>query len=155
MEIIYSNEDFFIDNLLHRRIFLAGPTPRKHLGGTSWRPEAIEILKELGYDGIVFVPEPKGAEICFDYDNQIEWEFKALQNSSIICFWIPRKLGILNGLTTNIEFGRYVSLGFNCSYGRPEDSDNNRYLDLFWRKHAKQPIFNTLRATLAYTVERT
>jgi hypothetical protein len=39
-----------------KSIFLAGPTPRTP-GIISWRKEACEILEELGFNGIVYVPE--------------------------------------------------------------------------------------------------
>ena len=41
---------------LKKSIFLAGPTPRSK-EVKSWRPEAIRLLKEKGFDGVVFVPE--------------------------------------------------------------------------------------------------
>ena len=39
-----------------KSIFLAGPTPREK-DIISWRNEAIKILENLGFDGIVYVPE--------------------------------------------------------------------------------------------------
>lgn len=38
-----------------KSIFLAGPTPRGE-NVISWRAEACEILKQLGFDGVVYVP---------------------------------------------------------------------------------------------------
>lgn len=39
-----------------KSIFLAGPTPRDEKI-KSWRITACERLNELGFDGIVYVPE--------------------------------------------------------------------------------------------------
>jgi hypothetical protein len=41
-----------------KSIFLAGPTPRRP-EVASWRPDALRILQEAGYDGVVFVPEDR------------------------------------------------------------------------------------------------
>ena len=37
-------------------IFLAGPTPRSN-DIKSWREEAIKILEQLEFEGIVYIPE--------------------------------------------------------------------------------------------------
>ena len=42
-----------------RAISLCGPTPRNNKV-TSWRKEALNILQNINYDGIVYVPELKG-----------------------------------------------------------------------------------------------
>lgn len=39
-----------------KSIFLAGPTPREEKVA-SWRVAAVKKLEELGFDGVVFVPE--------------------------------------------------------------------------------------------------
>lgn len=45
-----------------KSIFLAGPTPRSK-EVQSWRPEALRILKNLGYDGQVYVKYRNPIEI--------------------------------------------------------------------------------------------
>ena len=90
-----------------KSIFLAGPTPRKN-DVKSWRPEACRYLQEQGFNGIVYVPELSTKEALFSYDKQIEWEWEALDNASIIIFWIPRELPDMPAFTTNVEFGYYV-----------------------------------------------
>lgn len=54
MKINYYENEEVVKN--EKSIFLAGPTPRtrEFLG---WRPQAIEILKNLGFDGAVYSPE--------------------------------------------------------------------------------------------------
>jgi len=70
--INYSDEE-----VVHKTpsIFLAGPSPRD-TGLTSWRVEATRILQELGFLGVVYVPEQKD-RIQFDYLNQVSWEQEA------------------------------------------------------------------------------
>ena len=36
-------------------IFLAGPSPRD-AADPNWRPEALETLERLGFEGVVFAP---------------------------------------------------------------------------------------------------
>ena len=54
-----------------KSIFLAEPTPRS-LDVETWRKEAIKILKDLGFDGVVYVPELEHDNRTFNYDNQLE-----------------------------------------------------------------------------------
>ena len=54
-------------------IFLVGPTPRD-AGVRSWRPDALRILKHLGYDGLVLVPEPEDGIWPEHFLDQVEWE---------------------------------------------------------------------------------
>jgi hypothetical protein len=130
----------------HPSIFLAGPTPRSP-EVRSWRPEAVDILKELGFAGAVLVPERRDWSVEFSYRDQLEWEFEALETCSVIAFWVPRDMQTLPGFTTNVEFGRYVGSG-RCVYGRPDGSPHTSYLDWLYRKLTARQPENSLRATL-------
>ena len=142
MEVIYANMKPKFDK---PSIFLAGPTYRKGdevVEGSFWRKDAINILKKsewknfrIGmnkFDGIVFAPE-RDDWSNFNYENQCEWEYECLENCTIIAFWIPRNREHLKARTTNVEFGRYVA-NSKTLYGRPDDSDDNKYLDWLYRK---------------------
>lgn len=122
-------------------IFLAGPTLRNASFDDSWRKTACEILKELGFDGIIYIPEFKEGENPFDFMNQVEWERDGLMNADIILFHIPRKLPELSGFTTNVEFGMYLAKRPNniilCS---PEDAEKNRYLEWLYLKEIPNGI---------------
>jgi hypothetical protein len=109
-------------------IFLAGPTPRSK-DVESWRPEACKILKKLGYQGLVFIPEPEG-DSWPDYMGQVKWEKWGLTNCDTILFWVPRNLTDMPAFTTNVEFGFYMGKTPNrVHYGRPADAEKCRYLD--------------------------
>ena len=125
-----------------KSIFLAGPTPRS-LDVETWRKEAIKILNELGFDGIVYVPELEVDNRTFNYDNQVWWEREALYNASSIVFWIPRSAS-LPAFTTNVEFGYWIARNNDkVIYGRPDASERNRYLDwLYQAETGKKPINN-------------
>jgi ADP-ribose pyrophosphatase YjhB (NUDIX family) len=157
LEIVYNRQTPSIS--FSKSIFLAGPTPRNK-NVKSWREEAIEILKNLNYDGIIFSPEdnPDNPEICFPdyetdpegYKEQVKWEQKWLSSCDCILFWIPRELSTLPGFTTNVEFGIYYKSG-KISIGAPKDSAKNNYLKvtseaegLIWYEDLKECIINAL-----------
>jgi len=135
-------------------IFLAGPTPRD-LNVASWRAEALRILGELEFKGLVLVPERHNWQIRFDYTDQVEWEHEGLYRSSCVAFWVPRKMTTLPGLTTNVEFGALVGSkneSRRVIYGRPEDSEKNRYLDWFYHRYTGERPCRTLLETLTNAV---
>lgn len=83
MKVIYARER------LKPSIFLAGPTPRDQ-ETKSWRPKALKLLKKYEFEGTIYVPEDRGLIAQSNYDAQIQWEWMALEASTVIAFWIPR-----------------------------------------------------------------
>lgn len=130
-------------------VFLAGPSPRGR--GGSWRPAALDVLREFGFAGPVFVPERPDWSVKFDYLDQVEWEFAGLEACAAVAFWVPRDVAALPGFTTNVEFGRYVGRK-PCAYGRPPDAPHTRYLDWLYTKLTGDMPADALRATLAAAV---
>ena len=129
MTIIHSREE--LPKQLTKSIFLAGPTPRndKSLG---WRNEALQILDNLNYDGVVYVPENRDDKPFNpdDKDDQIEWEHKCLKAADAIVFWIPREFREdheMIALTTNVEFGLFFNTD-KLVIGGPDDAVKNDYL---------------------------
>lgn len=124
-------------------IFLAGCTPRDN--SPSWRPEAIQLFEQLGFQGTLIAPEP----FCNDYAAQVEWESYYLHHADIILFWLPRNMKTgMYGLTSNVEFGIHLH-GGKIIYGRPDGSDNNRYLDYCYRKFYQQDPYDELEQLVA------
>ncbi len=70
-----------------KSIFLAGPTPRGE-NVDSWRTEACKILEQIGFDGVVYVPEYSTWKPKADYVDQAMWERIALTNATVI--WLYR-----------------------------------------------------------------
>lgn len=126
-KIVYAMEE--MPKKITKSIFLAGPTPRSK-NVESWRKEALDILNKKGYDGVVFIPEPRNDKWNENYNEQIDWERKFLDASDCIVFWIPRELreDFENiALTTNVEFGLYCKSG-KVVAGAPKEAEKNRYL---------------------------
>jgi len=147
LKVVYAKED--LPTEIVKSIFFAGPTPRD-LEVPSWRPEAIKLLEALGYDGHVFVPEPRDGKFSGDYTSQIEWETRALNQADIIIFWVPRDMKTLPALTTNIEWGLWADTG-KCVLGTPTGAEHVRYLQWMATK-MKVPNYSTLEATLQEAV---
>jgi hypothetical protein len=129
-------------------IFLAGPTPRRK-EDVSWRDRAVELFREYGFRGALFVPEAhtKTEQVTFDYDKQVDWEDKHLNSCSCIMFWVPRSLPNFPAFTTNVEFGRFVGTR-PCVYGRPSASEKNRYLDWLYTKKTSWIPHESLEETV-------
>lgn len=138
MQVNYSDQEVI---LARKSIFLAGPTPRDE-AVHSWRPYAIKLLREMGFDGVVYVPEYETGEVLHNYDNQIEWEWKALDQAGAILFWVPRNLETMPAFTTNVEFGYWVR-DDRAFYGRPSSAVLVRYLDSLYKRHHKDRLVYT------------
>ena len=150
MKINYSDENIIKGE---KSIFLAGPTPRSK-DVISWRMEACSILKNIGFDGIVYVPEYSSWKQKESYVDQAMWERIALTEATTIVFWIPRHLLDMPAFTTNVEFGYWLHTG-KVIYGRPDNAEKIKYLDwLYELDYDKKPI-NNLQELLQLAVAKT
>lgn len=110
-------------------VFLAGPTPRNDKV-ESWRPAMLEVLREVGYDGVAYLPEPRHGQWPRHYIDQMKWELEAISKSTWSFVWVPRNLDTLPGFTTNIEFGEMLhTRPDRMLYGRPDGAPKTRYMD--------------------------
>ena len=133
-----------------KSIYLAGPTQNKE----EWKEEAVQILSKLGFDGIVYVPEPHVNEINVDYNNQVSWEIEALKDSSVIVFWIPSDTKIMP--STNINFGYWISKNKDkVIYGRSKRTEESMYLDWLYENETNIKPINNLKMLLNSAIEMT
>lgn len=137
---------------LPKSIFLAGPTPRSK-DVPSWRPEALLILERLGFAGNVYLPEAADWAPHEHYDDQVHWEWEALNLSTVVVFWVPRDLKTMPALTTNVEFGLLAQSG-KLILGYPETAPKMMYLGKLAARHGA-PVFHTLESTLKAAVAST
>ncbi len=149
MRVNYSDEEVIKGE---KAIFLAGPTPRSK-DVISWRKEACDILRDLGFDGVVYDPEYSNMEPRENYEDQAMWERMALTEATVIVFWVPRHLPEMPAFTTNVEFGYWLHTG-KAIYGRPDNAEKIKYLDwLYELDYGIKPI-NDLRELLARAVKK-
>lgn len=151
MKVIYYYDE--PPNSYTKSIFLAGPSPRTS-DTQSWRPEALRILEAKGFDGVVFVPEPKpGDNSQYEWSKAPKWEHRMLDMADIVLFWVPRDISILPndelklpGFTTNVEFGHWVNSG-KAVLGYPPRAPHTSYLR-FMADEFHVPTLFTLEDTV-------
>ena len=149
MQVVYVGQDF--PTSFSKSIMLVGPTPREAYV-PSWRPEALRILENLGYDGVVFVPEVEHNTWNRSYEVQIETEERMLHTADCIVCWIPRELSTMPAFTTNDEYGTWKYSGkivFGAPLGTPKVNYQRYYADKL-----SIPSHTTLEATLTSAIER-
>ncbi len=152
MNIVYSDSSPIFDEK-KPSVFLVGPTPRS-LDVPSWRPEAIQILRDLEFDGAIFVPERSNWEANQSYYNQVEWEYFCLSKATHIVAWVPRCMQTMPALTTNVEFGYWLaSTPERFFYGRPKDAPHTDYLDWMYEKITKRWPTKDLKTLLQTALE--
>lgn len=156
MEVVYAGEE--MPEKFTKSIFLAGPTPRNKEEQESWRPDALEILRDKGFDGVVFIPEDRSGKFKHSYDDQVEWEEKYLHIADCIVFWVPRDIEPdskgypkMAAFTTNVEFGTWQSSG-KIVFGAPPKATKNGYLKYYAEKY-NVPMSETLADTLDDAME--
>lgn len=147
--VVYVGQEF--PAAIQKSIMLVGPTPRSP-EVPSWRPEAIRILTEIGYDGVVFVPEGEHETWTTNYDTQVETEERMLRTADCIVCWVPRHIERMPAFTTNDEWGTWKYSG-KVVFGAPPDTPKVRYQQ-YYAKKLGIPSFNTLEDTLRAAVAR-
>ena len=144
LTLVYAQEA--IPNTITRSVFLAGPSlrPGQEIGNVSWREKALQVLKMLEYDGVVFIPEAKTGNFTdFNYENQIQWETKCLRLADNILLYLNRDMDKeLYGLTSNDEWGQWKESG-KCILITEHTADHVRYQE-WWANELKVPLFHDL-----------
>jgi hypothetical protein len=96
------------DELAFGSVFLAGPTSRHQILEYNCRCQAVAYLREAGFCGIIYIPEPRGLEEKADFTDRAYihwWESDRLLSCSHPVIWAPRNSDELLGLNTNFEWG--------------------------------------------------
>ncbi len=111
MNIVYARQPLppLVDGKVPNSMFLFGPTPREE-NIPSWRPRALDFLRQARFNGVVFVPENEewGLDKVI-YEEQTRWEITAAGISKVRVVWIPRELAHMPAFTTNTEYGFVIA----------------------------------------------
>ena len=114
---MYQNKELAEDEV--HSVFLAGPSSREDVLEFKWRSLAVHYLRKAGFQGIIYVPEPRENDWSFkeNFGQQVvEWESTRLLSASITFSWIPRHQTQLPGRVTNTELGFHLGM----AYASPE-----------------------------------
>lgn len=157
MRLVYSLEE--PPQSFAKSIFLAGPTPRSP-EADSWRPQALEILRQLNYDGVVFIPENRDTAYAqFERGLYPIWEHRMMNMSDLILFWVPRDFSTtadgmpkMAALTTNIEYGLSAHWGKSL-FGPPKGRKNDYLKFVADKPEYRIPQFDTLEEMMARAIE--
>jgi hypothetical protein len=93
-------------------VFLNGPTSHHQILELNHRCLSVKYLRDAGFAGWIFAPEPRGQEEADDFTERgyiHEWESSRRARASCNSFWIPRDGNEMLGLNTNLELG--IELG--------------------------------------------
>lgn len=151
MQVIYYKDS--LPKVINKSIFLAGGSLRPNQDGVSWRKEALSILEDIGFDGVVFCPENQDGKFDEDhnYSETVEWEELGLNVADCILFWMPRDLKNLPCFTSNHEFGAWQNSG-KVVLGYPDTAEKMKYQQYYADK-LNIPSFNTLEETIRAAVD--
>ncbi len=107
VRVVYALQEF--PDLKIPSIFLAGPTPRKSYT-KSWRPRALQMIRRYRQDPVVYYPEPEAADKWSpDDDAHLNWRRNAMMRSTVILFWVDRKIDAMPGFRTNTDWGYWTA----------------------------------------------
>lgn len=157
-------------------IFLAGPTVRG-VGRTPWRAEALELLKQSLFPGLVVLPEFRdrpfetaasqvfgsGVSPVPDMSvrsyNVLHWETCGIENCTVVLFWMPFCIGpadsveSLPGFTTRAEVSRETARApHRIVLGMPPGALSSGHI----RYHAQRAglaVHRTLEETVAAALQ--
>jgi hypothetical protein len=101
------------EETMRSSVFLMGPTSRNFILNYNWRCQAHDLLRKHGYDGWIFVPEPRGQPKQGDFTERgyiHRWESSRILAAKFKMAWIPRDAHELLGLNTNLEIGIIIGM---------------------------------------------
>lgn len=89
-------------------VFLAGPSSRHDVLEFKWRIFEVRYLREAGFQGAIYIPEPRNDDWSFKDKFPlaiVEWESQRILRASIVSVWLAREQVQLPGRVTNTEIG--------------------------------------------------
>lgn len=100
----YQNLDFAPDG--KKSVFLVGPSSREDILEYKWRAPVHHLIRQGGFDGVIYVPEPRENDWSFKETfpmEIIDWEIPRVLSSTLILSWFCRHPVQLPGRVTATE----------------------------------------------------
>ena len=143
MHIVHAPHEF--PDEWSKSIFLTSPKA-SNSPATPWHHEAIGVLRQLGYDGVVFVPNRDTNSS--DQSDHLEWELRAMHSADAIVYWLPPETESELDTRVTIELGRWIH-SHNLFLGHPDNGQVAPYLDRMLREFPRPTVrYETLAETI-------
>ena len=91
MQLVFVGEPY--PQNVEKMLFLADSALHQSKLSSSWRIDAMQMLEQLGYDGIVYIPKDRegcSTTAALDYESRVRWIRGALMRSDVIVFGSQR-----------------------------------------------------------------
>ena len=160
---VYQYQNLELASSRQKSVFLAGPSSRQDIMESKWRVFAVNHLRQAGYRGVIYVPEPREDDWSFKKDFPMEivdWEIERLMSCSIKMFWIPRHEVQLPGRVTNTELGFQLGRAYEnpklkekIIWGYPSDAWKVKS-ELHWARLSDIEPFNDLGNMCKYIAQK-
>lgn len=157
--MIVNSLDQAVVTLTHAdSIFLAGPVPADG-SNKAWRNiEAIPLLEEMGFNGIVYVPEFSSSIQVRNRQEIRMWELRALYLAHKIVCWLPYPVDLSDPDILSPTLTNYIpadeiieEYSDKILYGRPPQ-EHESYIDTLFHKNK---AYDSLEELLKQAVYRT
>ncbi len=153
MQLVFMGEPY--PQNVEKMLFLADSALHGDKLSSSWRIAAIQLLEQIGYDGIVYIPEER--EGCptiaaLEYEARVKWTRRALMQSDVIVFWLPEDLKSMPNIVMSVELG-WLSKGGRVILGTPLGTAEARDLHLYAQQF-NVPCYTQLSKALHEAVRR-
>ena len=153
MQLVFMGEPY--PQKVEKMLFLAASALHEGKLSSSWRIAAIQLLEQLGYDGIVYIPENREGcptTAALDYEARVKWTRGALMRSDVIVFWLSEDLKSMPNIVMGVELGWLMQSG-RIVLGAPLETGEIRALQIYAREF-HVPYYRELSEALHEAVNR-
>jgi hypothetical protein len=147
MQIVFIGDPY--PQEVEKVVFLVDSASHQDMRGNSCQVDAIQLLEQLGYDGIVYVPEEKKGSsntTPLDDEARIRWVHGALMRSDVAVFLFSEEVELILNMPMGIELGWLMESG-RLVLGLPLETEKFLALRVY-AKISHIPCYETVRETL-------
>lgn len=152
MQLVFVGEPY--PQNVEKMLFLADSTFQQDKLNSSWRIDAIQLLEQLGYDGIIYLSEEREGSpgsTFLDDEAKVRWTRGALMRSDVIVFGLPEDLKGPPDIVMGVELGWLMESG-RIILAMPSEREA-RNLHLYIQQFAV-PYYTQLSDALHEAVKR-